>query len=65
MLTYLYGCAACKKEFEHEQSITDAPLSDCDVCGAKSTVHRLISAGGGFALKGPGWYRDGYSGKNS
>ncbi len=34
--------------------MTDAPLTDCPVCG-KPTLQKLISAAG-FQLKGTGWY---------
>jgi len=45
---------------EKVQSIKDDPLSECPNCKA-SSLKRLISAGGGFTLKGGGWYKDLYS----
>ncbi|HEY8090326.1 MAG TPA: zinc ribbon domain-containing protein [Polyangiaceae bacterium] len=60
MPTYEYGCAACGSEWEEIQRITEPPLEVCPKCG-KSAAHRLISAGGGFILKGGGWYSDLYS----
>jgi putative FmdB family regulatory protein len=60
MPTYEYGCTACGSEWEEVQRITAAPLEVCPKCG-KSSAHRLISAGGGFILKGGGWYSDLYS----
>jgi putative FmdB family regulatory protein len=60
MPTYEYGCAACGSEWEEIQRITAPPIEVCPKCG-KSAAHRLISAGGGFILKGGGWYSDLYS----
>jgi putative FmdB family regulatory protein len=60
MPTYEYGCAECGSEWEEVQRITAPPLEVCPKCG-KSSAHRLISAGGGFILKGGGWYSDLYS----
>jgi putative FmdB family regulatory protein len=60
MPTYEYGCTACGKEWEELQRITEPPIEVCPACG-KATAHRLISAGGGFILKGGGWYSDLYS----
>ena len=60
MPTYEYGCSSCGKEWEEVQRITEAPLEVCPSCG-KPSAHRLISAGGGFILKGGGWYSDLYS----
>jgi len=60
MPTYEYGCAECGSEWEEVQRITAPPIEVCPKCG-KSSAHRLISAGGGFILKGGGWYSDLYS----
>jgi len=60
MPTYEYGCSSCGKEWEEVQRITEPPLEVCPQCG-KTTAHRLISSGGGFILKGGGWYSDLYS----
>jgi len=58
MPIYEYACGKCEAEFEAEQRITDAPLKKCPECGSKR-VKRLISRTS-FALKGGGWYADGY-----
>ena len=63
-MTYEYLCTACAHEWEAEQRISEAPLTDCPACGA-ATAKRQISAGAGFILKGSGWYADGYSGKGA
>ena|SRR5579883_2096922 len=60
MPTYEYGCSACGKEWEEVQRITEPPIEVCPSCG-KPAAHRLISSGGGFILKGGGWYSDLYS----
>ncbi len=58
MPLYEYECSSCGKQFEEMQSIKDKPLKTCKFCGG--SVQRLISRSS-FALKGGGWYRDGYS----
>ena len=58
MPIYEYECTKCGKQFEAFQRISDKPLNSCQFC--KGKVHRLISQSS-FALKGGGWYRDGYS----
>jgi len=59
MPLYEYECESCGIVFEARQKFSDAPLEDCRECGAK--VHKLISRAG-FALKGGGWYEQGYTG---
>ena len=54
MPIYEYRCVACGHKLEALQKFTEAPLSDCPVCGKKS-LSKLISLGG-FHLKGSGWY---------
>ncbi|MFH7319819.1 FmdB family zinc ribbon protein [Desulfurivibrio sp. D14AmB] len=58
MPIYEYECQACQKITETRQSINDAPLSTCPECGGQ--VSKIISQSS-FALKGGGWYADGYS----
>lgn len=58
MPVYEYECSTCKKTFEVNQHITDAPLSACPECG--QPVRKLISTSS-FQLKGGGWYADGYT----
>jgi putative FmdB family regulatory protein len=58
MPRYEYECEACGP-FEVNQKMSDPPLTQHD-CGAPA--HRLIS-NTSFALKGSGWYNDGYGAK--
>jgi len=54
MPTYEYRCQACGHELEATQRMTDPTLTDCPECG-RPRLEKLIS-GGGFILKGGGWY---------
>jgi putative FmdB family regulatory protein len=60
MPTYEYACSSCQNEWEFEQSIKDAALTECPRCH-QQTARRQISRGTGFILKGGGWYADLYS----
>jgi putative FmdB family regulatory protein len=60
MPTYEYVCSSCQNEWEFEQSMKDAALTECPRCKAQ-TARRQISRGTGFILKGGGWYSDLYS----
>ena len=59
MPLYEYQCKSCNNSFELRQKFSDPPASVCPECGGE--VEKLISQSG-FALKGQGWYGDGYSG---
>jgi len=54
MPIYEYRCVACGHKLEALQKFTEAPLSDCPVCG-KEALAKLVSLAG-FQLKGSGWY---------
>jgi putative FmdB family regulatory protein len=60
MPMYEYRCAECDKHVEAIQKFSDPPLTDCPSCGAPH-LQRLLSQST-FALKGGGWYADGYGG---
>lgn len=60
MPVYEYECLGCGERFEELQGIKDKPLKSCKFCGG--TIKRLISQSS-FALKGGGWYQDGYANK--
>lgn len=61
MPIYEYKCKVCSHQFEVMQSISEL-YAECPVCHVSST-NRLISVSN-FALKGSGWYADGYSSPN-
>ena len=57
MPIYEYECKQCGiQEINHK--ITEPPREECETCGGP--IRRLISATN-FALKGGGWYADGYA----
>lgn len=58
MPTYEYRCGACGKIQDIVQRMSDPVLVDCPLCNAPR-LERLISASA-FALRGGGWYADGY-----
>lgn len=58
MPVYEYECEDCRKVFEVQQKMADAPLTVCPDC--EGTVKKLMSMSS-FQLKGGGWYADGYS----
>lgn len=62
MPIYEYRCDDCGHELEAMHKMSDAPLTDCPVCG-KSTLAKVISAVG-FRLKGSGWYETDFKGGN-
>jgi len=59
MPMYEYQCEQCSQVFEARQKFSDAPLTECRFCGGP--VQKLISQTS-FALKGSGWYQQGYAG---
>ncbi len=58
MPIYEYQCDACGDKFELRQKFTDEPAKECPKCGG--SIRKLISQSA-FALKGSGWYTEGYS----
>lgn len=58
MPIYEYRCQKCQYQFEEIQKMSDPPVAVCPKCNGQ--VERLISQTS-FALKGQGWYKDGYS----
>ncbi|QOJ28512.1 MAG: zinc ribbon domain-containing protein [Ignavibacteriales bacterium] len=61
MPTYDYVCSSCGHQFEHFQSMSSAPLSNCPSCSAP--VKRKIGSGIAPIFKGSGFYQTDY--KNS
>ena len=65
MPLYDYECRGtpdepCTHDWEESQRIADPHVTHCPACRQPTAV-RVIRATGGFALKGPGWARDGYA----
>lgn len=58
MPIYEYNCIKCGKHFEMLQRSVDAETAKCPDCG---TVSKRLISQSSFALKGGGWYKDGYS----
>lgn len=59
MPVYEYKCSACGEEFEVRQKFSDEPVKECIHCSG--SVSKMISRSN-FALKGGGWFKDGYTG---
>jgi putative FmdB family regulatory protein len=59
MPTYEYECEDCKSKFEVNLPISAPVEHKCELCGSEKTI-RLISGGGGFILKGAGFYVNDY-----
>lgn len=62
MPTYEYQCDECGSVFDIFQSIKAQPLrkADCEQCGDKKKVRRLIGTGGAVIFKGSGFYQTDY-----
>ena len=58
MPTYDYKCLKCNRHFERYEMINSNVVSQCPICRGESK--RMISAGGGFILKGSGFYSNDY-----
>ncbi len=54
MPIYAYKCSSCGHAKDVLQKVSDAPLTECPVCGSASFAKQLTAAG--FQLKGNGWY---------
>jgi putative FmdB family regulatory protein len=54
MPTYEYRCKECGHELEVVQSFSDAPLTECAICGGQL---RKVFSPVGVVLKGSGFYR--------
>jgi len=60
MPIYAYKCGSCGHAKDVLQKISDAPLTDCPVCGAPAFTKQVTAAG--FQLKGSGWYATDFRG---
>jgi putative FmdB family regulatory protein len=59
MPTYKYLCKKCGHTFEEFQSMSGEPLTRCPECGTDNLA-RVMGTGGGFILKGSGFYGTDY-----
>ncbi len=57
MPTYDYECPKGHR-FEAVQKMSDKPVATCPKC--RSRARRVITGGGGFLLKGEGFYKTDY-----
>ena len=59
MPIYNYRCSACGDASQILHKMSDPKPGQCPACGAENSLSKLVSRSG-FALKGGGWYADGY-----
>ena len=59
MPTYEYLCKNCGHTFEELQSMSEDPLTRCPNCNTDNLA-RVMGTGGGFILKGSGFYTTDY-----
>jgi putative FmdB family regulatory protein len=59
MPLYQYRCTSCGIQMEVQQRISEKSLTHCPNCETEN-LERVISAGGGFLLKGDGFYNTDY-----
>lgn len=59
MPMYHYRCSNCSAEMEVQQRISEAALTFCPNCETDG-LKRVIGLGGGFVLKGTGFYNTDY-----
>ena len=59
MPTYEYLCRKCGHTFEEFQSMSEEPLTRCPECSTDNLA-RVMGGGGGFILKGSGFYGTDY-----
>ena len=60
MPIYEYKCDLCNGLWEEIQKFSDDPTTVCKSCEKEGGVHKLISGGIAFHLKGGGWAQDAY-----
>jgi putative FmdB family regulatory protein len=62
MPIYEYKCESCQEVMEFIQKFSDAPKTDCKICGARSSLKKMVSSPA-IQFKGEGWYLTDYSDK--
>lgn len=58
MPTYEYQCNDCDHKFDHYQTMTSDPLTECPECNG--SLKRLFGTGSGIIFKGSGFYATDY-----
>ena len=58
MPTYNYECKKCENKLEVMQKMSDDPLTTCPKC-KEEELKKVFAGGGGFHLKGKGWFKTG------
>lgn len=60
-MKYDAKCNKCAHVFEYERSIKESvtPTPPCPKCASTETEKVITLNGGGFVLKGQGWYKKG------
>ena len=59
-MLFEYKCNKCNREIEKLEHYSAPSIKDCEICGSKLSMHRLI-ARTSFTLSGSGWYKDSYN----
>lgn len=61
MAKYDAKCDKCEHVFEYTAPISEAgdPPPPCPQCGHSKTTKQFVINGGGFVLKGSGWFKKG------
>jgi|TARA_B110000858_G_scaffold83828_1_gene97052 putative FmdB family regulatory protein len=59
MPTYNYECKKCENKLEVMQRMSDDPLTTCPKCKEEELKKVFVAGGGGFHLKGKGWFKTG------
>ena len=62
MPIYEYTCTDCKQSFEAIRKMSEAPLTECLVCGKVGTVVKQFSQTASPSFKGSGWHTTDYRG---
>ena len=59
MPTYTYKCKECEFQFDIRQSMSADKLKHCPECEKETLDKIIVAGGGGFQLKGKGWFNKG------
>jgi putative FmdB family regulatory protein len=59
-MLFEYKCNHCSQITERLEHYTAPTIKDCDTCGSKASVHRMLSQSS-FALDNSGWGKQSYT----